>query len=222
MPAGTWLVPFENLFAARKYMRGKDGKRHHGVMLLNSNLERIKIIYEHVHGFQGPKVPFNLLTIAPPEFVTCEDKLFMRSGDREKIIVFNKQGEKLFELTDKDERVKFTEKDKKEFASTIKNYESRKSMFVFPKYFPPFRWFYIDPVQKKIYIETETEEKGKRKWLVFDFRGKLIKKVMLPILSLDMKSWNFALHHTFYNGKNYRLVEDEEEEVWELHTIDIK
>jgi hypothetical protein len=221
-PAGTWLVPLDNLFAARKYTIGKDGKRYHGVMLLNSDLERIKDIYSHIHGFQGPNVPINLLTISPPEFVTCEDKLFVRTGDREKIIVFDKQGKKLFELTDKDERVKFTEQDKKEFASTIKSYQSRKSFFKFPKYFPPIRWFYIDPVKKMVYIETETEEKGKRKWLVFDFKGQLVKKIMLPILSRDMKAWNFPLHHAFYNGKNYRLVENQDEEVWELHVIEIK
>jgi hypothetical protein len=219
-PAGTWVVPFKDIFAARKYMRGKDDLRYHGVMLLDAQMNRIKDIYQHVHGYQGLKAEFNPLTISPPEFSACGDLLLMRNGERTKVIVFSQQGEKLFELTDPEEAVKFAEEDKKEFIRLSKSYNRLKSIIKFPDYHPPIRWFYADPAGKRIYLETEYTEDKKRRWRVYNFKGQFIKKIMLPVLNEEYTSWNFELLNAFYDGKCYQLKEKEEN--WGLHIIEIE
>jgi hypothetical protein len=85
-------------------------------------------------------------------------------------------------------------------------------MIAFHGYFPPINWFDIDPVQKVIYLRTFKTENEKGKYILFDFNGRLIKKILLPS----------GGHIAFFNGKYYRLVENEDEEVWELHVIKIE
>ena len=114
--------------------------------------------------------------------------------------------------------VEFTAEDKQELIASYRNnkfwnryYQLRKHLFKFPEYFPPISWFWLDPVTKIIYVGTEKREGDKRKLLVFDFKGKLIKKIMLN--SRGMKIFN--------NGKYYQLIENEGEEMWELHITEI-
>lgn len=219
-PAGTWFVPFKDIFAARKYIRGKDGLLYHGVMLLDAEMNRIKDIYQHLHGYQGLGAEFNPLTMSPPEFSACDDLLFMLNGERTKVLVFNKKGEKLFELNDPEKPNKFTAEDKREFIKISKGYNRLKKIIKFPAYHPPIRWFYTDPVQKRVYLETENTENGNRRWRVYNFKGEFIKKMMLPVLNEEYTSLNFELLNAFYGGNCYQLKE--KQEIWELHIIEIK
>lgn len=105
-------------------------------------------------------------------FQTCDDKIFVISGDRSVIHAFDEKGAKLFSIS----------------------------------------WFWIDPEKKIIYVGTEKRDGDKRKLLLFDFKGKLIKKIML-------NSKGFKI---FNNGKYYQLIENEDEEVWELHVTGLQ
>lgn len=214
---GRWIAPLGELYVGKTYIREPDAL-YHGIVIYDSNLKKLKEIYKHIHGWQGPNREFNPLTVDQADFEVCSDIVFVINGARTEIRVYNKKGEQLFSITNKDEWVEFTEEDKKEMINEYKRdafwkrlYETRKHIFKFPKYFPPIRWFYLDPVDKKLYLKTEKKEKKKRKWLVFDFKGQLIKKILLPFGRLR-----------FYNGMCYRLLENEDEEEWELYVEKIK
>jgi hypothetical protein len=214
---GRWLAPLGDCFVGRKFTQEPDGL-YHSIVIYDSNLKKIKEIYRHIHGFQGARKKFNPLTVEQADFNISDDKIFVIDGARTKIIVYNKKGEPLFTITPKDEMVPFTEEDKKSMVEGYKRnpfwkrfYERRKDLFKFPKFYPPIRWFFLDPIDKKIYLKTQKIEKGKRKWLVFDFSGTFIKQLFLPQGFLR-----------FYNGKYYCFVENEEEEVWELFVERVK
>lgn len=215
--AGRWLTPLGDCFIAKKFIREPDGL-YHGIVIYDANLKKIKEIYRHMHGLQGARKTFNPLTVDLPDFNITENKIFVIDGARTKIMVYNKKGEPLFTITPKDEMVPFTEEDKKNMVDDYKRnafwkrfYERRKDLFKFPKYYPPIRWFFLDPIDKKLYVKTEKIEKEKRKWLVYDFSGTFIKQLLLPQGLLR-----------FYNGTYYCFVENEEEEVWELFVERVK
>jgi hypothetical protein len=214
--AGRWLAPLGELFVGTKYIREKDGL-YHSVIIYDSNLKKVKEIYKHIHGWQGTKREFNPLTVDQAAFDICDDKVFVIDGARTMIRIYDKKGKLLTSIIPEVELVPFTEENKKDMIEGYKRvefwrilYESKKHLFKFPKYYPPIRWFFLDPVAKKVYLKTEKIENEKRTWLVYDFNGKLIKKISLPIGLLR-----------FYNGTYYRLLENEEEEVWELYTAKV-
>ncbi len=55
-------------------------------------------------------------------------------------------------------------------------------------------------------ISTEAKE-DKLKYIVYDFSGRFIKKILLP----------YQGRMVFDGGRFYQLLENEETETWELH-----
>jgi hypothetical protein len=63
-------------------------------------------------------------------------------------------------------------------------------------------------------IKVEDEEKEISQWFIFDLKGKLLKKVQLPMKYQNaLKHFPYAIH----DDKFYQVVENIEEEQWELH-----
>jgi hypothetical protein len=93
-------------------------------------------------------------------------------------------------------------------------YAARKSLFVFPDFYPPIRRFYLDAGDKRIYVQSYYSTTGDNiEFLIFDFKGKLIKRVMMP--------FKIESRYKFYNGKIYQVMENEETEEYELHVLEI-
>jgi hypothetical protein len=213
-----YLYPVSDHFVGLKYKR-ENKTLYHQINLYDSAFNFVKTIYQHEHGLQlGTKRKFNPLTINPPQCSIYDNKIFMIDGQQEAVHVFKQTGEELFSVTVKDELRKFTEEDKNELLNDSfwrRLSRGRKFMFDFPGYYPPIRWFYIDPARKMIYLSTYKNEDGKTKFTRFDFTGRLVKKVLLP-----SEGYNTYLA-VFFNGTYYRLV-DNEEEGWELHVLEIE
>lgn len=211
-PRVRGLSPFGEFFVGKKFLREKDAL-YHGVALYDTQMKQLKLIYKQIHGRQGTNAEFNPLTIDMALFELSEEKIFILDGTRTTISCYDKIGKPLFSITIKDEWVKFSEQDKKTIVSSYRTnaywrkiYETRRHLFKFPKFLPPISNFAIDQKEKKIYIKTEKKEKEKRKWLVYDFKGRLVQKIFLPIGELR-----------FYGGSCYRLLWNEESDEWELY-----
>jgi hypothetical protein len=215
---GRWFFPFGQGFAATRYIRGEDKRLYHAVTLYDRTLEPVREIYRHIHGFQGFNQPFNPLAVEQADFDIAGDHLFLINGERTFIRVYDREGKALAEMRNNSERVPFTDQDREEMIRGYQHnamwkrfYASRKHLFKFPGYYPPIRWFFLDPVRERVYVKTEKMEAGQREWLVFDFRGTLLRK---PVLRDGL--------FRFYDGVGYCLTENDEEEVWELHRIQIE
>ncbi|UCE20753.1 MAG: hypothetical protein JSV46_00510, partial [Candidatus Aminicenantes bacterium] len=85
-----------------------------------------------------------------------------------------------------------------------------------PKHFPAIRNFSIQ--DDKIYVLTFKRESNANEVLLFDIKGNLLKKVFLPIRTMNPEHLS---PFSFYKDKFYQLVFNEETENWELHITDI-
>ncbi|MCP5103649.1 MAG: hypothetical protein GY950_09735, partial [bacterium] len=64
-----------------------------------------------------------------------------------------------------------------------------------------------------IYIKTYQRKNSLEKYIIMDLKGNIQKTVFLPESSPNL--------FTFKSNRFYYLVENEEDEIWELHSVDI-
>jgi hypothetical protein len=96
-------------------------------------------------------------------------------------------------------------------------YEAIKSILTFTDTFPAIQNIFAD--NGKIYIQTYLEKDGKYEFFIYSLDGKLIKRTFIPVAYLNGL---MPAPYTFNNNTFYQLVENEDEEEWELHAVEIK
>ena len=92
----------------------------------------------------------------------------------------------------------------------------------FPEYFPAVAAMFI--TGDKIYVVTFKttpldDSTDNFDVLVFDLKGKFLKKILLPVKMMDPIQF---YPYTIHEGKMYQLVENEDEEAYEVHITEIK
>lgn len=220
-----YLLPIGNLWVGLNYKR-ENKFLYHYINIYDSTFNLVKTLHKHKHGLQiffGADIKFNPLTVSPPALKVYKDKIFMLDGARETLYVFNAKGEPLFSLTDKDEPRRFTTESKNTYLERQlldpfwkRLYNAKKSLFRFPSYYPPIDWFYIDRARGTIYLRTNHRKDRETKYVVFGPDGQFIKAVRLPSCP------GSQCLATFFNGDFYRLKENEDEDVWELHVTGLE
>jgi hypothetical protein len=73
-------------------------------------------------------------------------------------------------------------------------------------------------VNEKIYARTYRRKDGKAEFFIFDFSGKLLKHLYLPLA--DMNLLKTAPFH-ICNDVLYQVIENMEKEHWVLHSTKI-
>ncbi|MCP5048909.1 MAG: hypothetical protein GY940_17190 [bacterium] len=105
----------------------------------------------------------------------------------------------------------------KQMPDTKPVYQQMKKMIAFGDRFIPIQFFWA--ADNMIYIQTFLEEEGKSEIFIYDINGKFIKRLFLPILyAYGARPYPIAFKH----NKLYQVIENEEEEEWELHATEIK
>jgi len=66
---------------------------------------------------------------------------------------------------------------------------------------------------------TYKRDKKSAEFIIFNNEGKFVKKSMVSFYQTNM---HLTYPHTIDSGKLYQLVENEDEEEWELHISTIK
>ncbi|HLP46903.1 MAG TPA: hypothetical protein VK186_09625 [Candidatus Deferrimicrobium sp.] len=214
-PIGDQFVGFE--------LEQKDQKTFLLASMYDANLQKIKEFYrKKMPPRQGQK--FRILEESV-YICTAGDKIFL-DGDTDFIInIFDKKGEKCFAIQPKYEKLKFTDKDKDDILNYFQTnpnskpyIEQIKSNLIYPDYFPAVRNFIA--VDQKLYVQLFSKKEGKTEFYIFDQDGKFLEKVWLPIkITNPVEPLQL---YTIYNGKLYQLIENIDEENWELHVNDIK
>ncbi|MCP5051958.1 MAG: hypothetical protein GY940_32620, partial [bacterium] len=107
----------------------------------------------------------------------------------------------------------------KEDMKTLGGWEALKKMmnFVYPDHYAPIKG--IEVTGGKLYVRTFKLKGDKEEYLVMDLKGKMLKKAYI---SRNLESGILAQVagsklYSIYNGKLYYIVENEDEEEWELH-----
>lgn len=130
------------------------------------------------------------------------------------IEVINSSGDKLYEIKKEYQKMKVSEEYKKDFWKrmeanpTFRTFKDRIKV-VFRDYFPAFRNTTIK--NGKMYVVCFEKKDKNNLIIVMDLKGKILKKSFLPT--------NYR--NSIYNDRFYFLVENEDEEIWELFVKDI-
>jgi len=151
-----------------------------------------------------------------------DDKLFITNSGMDELIihVFDNTGKKLHVITGDYEKIKITGTQIKQYREGCK-YKYKRGLdvilkrTVFPEYFPAIRHFNVS--DEKVYVMTFKKEAGKSEVQIFDLKGTLLEKSMIPIKEKNAKRF---FPYDIKNGVLYQLVENEDEE-WELHVTKI-
>ncbi|MCP5049316.1 MAG: hypothetical protein GY940_19255 [bacterium] len=228
-----------NFVVARTRIDTEKKIMYYCICLYNSKMEETKEIYRELHPQQGLSFPVTLdMTVNFIRFEVVDDKFFIEeSGKGFLIEVFDKEGEKLYQIQHPFEKIKLTGDHEKEIIERFKadpliklqiqangGWAALKKLMnmKFPDTYPAIKSFEIS--NNKIYVQTYKVVEGKSEYVVMDFKGKIIKRVYLakfentPILSQILG----AKLHTIHDNKLYYLMENEDEEEWELHVEEIK
>jgi hypothetical protein len=215
---GGQFYPLGNKFAGMGFKQ-ENNKFFITIDIYNSKLEKEKEagVYSFKAGFDGTVLEKTL------SFQTFENKIFAAGSSRFLIDVFDEKGEKIYEIYQDYDNIKLTQKHKEEILDFYKKNPVTKNLYhmvenrmKFPSSFPAIKRFFV--ADGKVYVQTYLKKAEKAEFFVFDLKGKLLKKLFLPIVMND-------LTETFYlfcikDGKLYQLIEDEEE-IWHIDVQDI-
>ncbi len=133
------------------------------------------------------------------------------------ISVFDEEGNPLYEIKHKVDRVKVT----KEFQESVLE-ERKKSKYgeydnpVFPEFFPAFVGFKIDG--GRIYVITPAQKNGLHEVIEMDLKGRILERgFRFPVKPFFNVLESFALQYDVEDGKFLWLEYNDGKEIYELH-----
>ena len=198
-------------------------KVYFSLNIYDSNLKIIKEIYKYEHPFYPKSKKINPLNPRVCSYFVHRDKIIFDdlSGN---INFFNSKGEKINTISPSYEKIKVDNSIKKRYIDIWKinlkpEYEAFKTRFEFPAISPKIRNFHV--IDNNIYILTYKQKNEKNEMLIYSLDGKLKKKTFVPLIYMDMLLPNLYNYYTIKNDKLYKLVEDMDDESWQLQITKI-
>jgi hypothetical protein len=198
-------------------------KMYNTVNFYDSNLKKIKEIYRADSGLKGPGK--GIVAIQKVFwFQYYDNKIFLPGEGDASIDAFDKNMKKLFTIRVESKKRKVTEEFKKEVIDYIKTSPQTKDIYEillkpvrFPGYFPIIQFFF--GADNILYVMTWIRENEKNQFHTFDMKGKFLKKLWIPLVYQNyLQPFPLAVK----NGKLYQVIENMDEEIWELHISEIK
>lgn len=216
------IMPFGKNFVGMSQIQGGSTWLQ-TLSIYDDKLQPVKQVLSMPNAF-SPGKGTNAIDILPLHYV-YGDKLFT-SWDREfKIDVWDKEGKKLYQITTKFENRKVTAQDKKDMIEFFKTSPMTKTFFEMLKPFKfPEKWpaiGYLSVENDKVYTLTTSqfEDRNISEVFILDLKGKLLKKTKIPV-QLDGPVMPYPM--IIKNNKLYQLVENIDDEQWEMHITEIK
>lgn len=219
--SGRWLAPLGKSFVGMKRVYDDKNLRSRKVCLYNADLQLTEILYSEKDGIQ-PRLKTIDAVSWPSSAIydTYRDKVLVSDWRNSCIYVYNDKGEKIHHIKLEYKRVKMTAELKKQYVKLYKEedpywrarWENLKKWFVYPEYLPVVWYFKV--ADEKIYIFTHKTKNKKQEILVLDMKGKLLKRLYLPMVRWDIMG---LMPFTIKNDRLYQLVENEETEQCDLH-----
>jgi hypothetical protein len=141
------------------------------------------------------------------------------------IDVYDESGKKCHSIRKTVKKIPVTEDDKKYHTARYTDGNGDRKMgaliakgLIFPKVFPAIRYLFFS--SQKIYVLTYRRKGQHHQCFVFNPDGRQLKETWVPFYNPNpLAEMNFF---SIANGNVYQLVENEDEESWELHIDPIK
>ncbi len=229
------LIPAGNNFIAKEFAQSKDGKtRYMTITLYNSDMKKLKELYRQpfVQQQGSPGIVLDM-TMEFVSIVITEEKIFLEESPKGFLIeVFDFDGNKLYDIKKEYKKIPVTAKDREEQENKLKNDPQVKQQanrmggwnemkkfikMTFSAYFPPIKG--IEASGNRLYVRTYNVKDGKDEYIVMDLKGNVKKKVYIsnsfePSINSQIAGGRLS---SIENGKLYFLLENEDDEEWELH-----
>jgi len=217
---GPVMTPRDNRFVGIGFhSEGKD--RFWTTNIYDANMKKIKEIYRYIRAFH-PGQAIDLVALKTPSFSLYDNKIYVADTVKTgSISVFDLEGKPLYSLNPAYEKVKLTNKDEKKLRDAYnvgtrkRFYQQYKNDFNFSGYFPAMRFLTV--TDEKIYIMTYKREAEKTQFLVLDLKGRLLRKLILPVKDMEL---SYRRSFEIKGGKFYHFVQLEDEGS-QLHITEI-
>ena len=222
LPTYRFLKLLEDRYVASSGILSND-VYHNVAKILDADFNELKTFYHDEARYHQKKQVTNFSTAWYLD--VSEKKCFIVGSTDFKIDVFNKNGDPLYTISPKYERVNVSqefidtwfEDIKKRRGMEIYNYVKKKVRF--PEFFPAIKDLFVD--SGHVYVLTFRREQEKSEFIIFDLEGKLVKKTFLPLKPLGNYCGVFFFPFCIKNNYLYQLIENEDSEQWELHRFPI-
>ena len=215
--SGQWFIPMDDNFLGNGYLQ-EDKTAYITVNIYDSNLKKVREVYRHESLVQQGK-QIRAVGVRPSLFYFSDDKIFIDNKEKDAVMVFDRNGEKLYSITAPWERLKVTDNDKERYYEyyrcnpVLKPYFSEiKRRLTFPDYFPPIKYFYVS--EDRVFVQTYRKDGENCEFYIFEPSGKLLSTEFLPVLDRNARESYPAV---LTKDKIYQLIEDEETEKWSLY-----
>lgn len=212
--------PIGKQFAGFGASIGKNQSIDLTIDIYDANLKKLKEIHKQPF-FQQGRMTFPLL---PLIFYVSDNKIITVGQKEFSINIFDANGNKETTITREYKLLKVTEDYKKGVLDSFKTNPDTKQFFQFFKniikfsdIFPAIQIFYVD--NQKVYIRTYLKKDETYEFFIYNFKGQFLKRLFLPVAYRD----GFRPCPTYIkDNKLYQLIENEEEDAWELHALPIE
>jgi hypothetical protein len=221
----------ENFVAMRMLPAGKN-KYYFSVLLLDSEMNMIKELYKQEYRETDIDIDMVIDSI---HFAVYQDKIYIeKSKQGFCIAIFDSQGNLELEIKKDFKAPEISPKDKLEILENFKQDSLVKMMmereggwtnfknkmnFNYPKNFPVIQDVLV--VDNQIIVATYDRKNLKRKYILMDLKGTVLKTVYLPIPRessyLTMAMGRDNRFYGIVNQKYYYLKENPDSEEWEIH-----
>lgn len=212
--------PIGKQFAGLGISRGENQSIDLAINLFDANLKKVKQIHKQPF-FQQGRMTFPII---PPVFYVSDNKIITGGQKEFAINILDANGNKVTTITREYKLLKVTEDYKKGVFDSFKTnpdtkqfYEVFKNIIKFSDYFPAIQIFFVD--NQKVYIQTYLKKDDTYEFFIYNFNGQFLKRLFLPVAYLD----GLRPCPTYIkDNKLYQVIENEEEEEWELHAHPIE
>ncbi len=173
----------------------------------------------------GPSVQFEL-PFTPFDYAAYKDRIYILEDKGEfAISVFDKTGKRLHRIKKEFQPLKVSDKVKKMHKTAFEKdpgvkafWQIMKDRVHFKDVFPPARSMSV--LDGRIYLLTFKKKKGKSQCLILDLKGKQVGEVY--VTCADNLGLDFYSKFAWYKGHFYALLENDDDDVWELHRTPLK
>lgn len=218
--SGSNFKPVGNHYVG--YTASRENKIMYATInLYDSAFKKIKQIFRKEYYVQ-PNKKFNLIKLgcgnaARAVYSVYNEKIFAE-GDENSIHVFNKDGNEEYVIKLGYNRLRVSEKHKKEImedlytlytSATMRKLIKEKGYF--SEYFSARAFTIAD---NKIFIPTYRKRNGKNEFVILDLKGNVKKKIHLPFKGRTLL---LAYPYCIKDSRLYQLFDNEETGEWELH-----
>ncbi len=214
---GIWHKPLKHNFIGRSELR--ENNVYYLTINIFDNEFKIKkeICRFKSANQQGKKI--NFVGSKPSTYQIVNDKIVIDNRWEGFVHLFNLEGDKLFDISVKPEKIKFTHDHKKGYFNYLKKHPALKNQWgqfrqrlTSPEYFPYFKHLLIG--DNLIYIQTYKVKNENSEFLIYDLNGEFVKRLWIPIVCENVSE---DYPYSIRNQKIYQLVENLDAEEWNLN-----